>query len=312
MGGVLAVLFYPWLVRLEKKKISTGLASALLTLVITVILILPTSLLIFFTAKMGFSQLEYWKKSGDSDANLVDSFLRSPKVQRILEWISGWVPVDPHDMANSFRDLMAGIWSRLAELLGGVLTHLPGIAMTVLIVVVSVYFFLVDGRKLVAFLRKNTIFSQQQTDRIIKIVAEMCRSVILASCASGAAQMVLEVLGCVVTGTPNVALIGLFVFVGSFIPVVGSAPITIIVALQQLVEGRQVAGIVLLVMAVVIIGADNAVRPMFLKGSANLHPLVAFVAAFGGLQTIGFSGVFLGPIIASLFVITFKILVQKE
>ena len=261
---------------------------------------------------MGFSQLEHLKKSADTDGNLIDSFLRSPKVKNLFEWVSGWVPIEPNDLSHSVRDLMGGIWSRLADVLGGVLSHLPGIAMTVAIVIVSTYFFLVDGRKLVAFLRKNTLFSQTQTDRIFKVVGDMCRSVILASLASGAVQTVLEVTGCVISGTSNVALIGLFVFVGSFIPVVGSAPVTFAIALQQFVDGRQGAGIILLVTAVIAMGADNAVRPMFLKGSANLHPLIAFVAAFGGLQTIGFSGVFLGPIIASLFVITFKILVQKE
>jgi predicted PurR-regulated permease PerM len=49
-----------------------------------------------------------------------------------------------------------------------------------------------------------------------------------------------------------------------------------------------------------------------LRGSTNLHPLVAFVAAFGGLQTFGFPGVFLGPIIAGLFITTVKVLLTDD
>jgi predicted PurR-regulated permease PerM len=81
---------------------------------------------------------------------------------------------------------------------------------------------------------------------------------------------------------------------------------------EQLMEGNQIGGIALLVMVVVLMGLDNTVRPWFLRGAANLHPLLAFVAALGGLQTIGFLGVFLGPIVASLFVFTIRLLTHRQ
>ena len=56
---------------------------------------------------------------------------------------------------------------------------------------------------------------------------------------------------------------------------------------------------------------DSLVRPIFLRGSTNLHPLLAFVAAFGGLQVFGFMGVFLGPIIAGLFVAMVQVLKEE-
>jgi predicted PurR-regulated permease PerM len=83
--------------------------------------------------------------------------------------------------------------------------------------------------------------------------------------------------------------------------VIGSGPVTFGLGIQQLVIGHTVAGTMLLVAAVLTSMLDNFVRPWFLRGSVNLHPLLAFIAAFGGLQTLGFAGVFLGPIVASLF-----------
>src|SRR4051794_21932315 len=69
MGGVLAALFSPWADRLEKsfeKKLGNGtapkaVASAILTLGITVVLILPISFLISFLARAGFRQIQSWK-----------------------------------------------------------------------------------------------------------------------------------------------------------------------------------------------------------------------------------------------------------
>ena len=62
------------------------------------------------------------------------------------------------------------------------------------------------------------------------------------------------------------------------------------------------AALVLLVAAMGVSLVDNVVRPWVLKGTGNLHPFLAFIAAFGGLQVFGFAGVFLGPILAGLCV----------
>jgi predicted PurR-regulated permease PerM len=242
---------------------------------------------------------------------MIEAFLNIPFIHKLIDRISNQLPLEMSEIAGTLRDVSVSIWSRLAEFFGGILAHLPGMTIALGVVVVSVYFFLVDGSKLVAFFRKNTIFTHRETDLLIRTLGEMCRSVILASVVSGLVQSVCEVITCMITSTPNVALIGLFVFVGSFIPVVGSAPITFGVAIHQLIEGHQVGGIVLFVMSVLLIGIDNTVRPWFLKGTVNLHPLLAFVAAFGGLQTLGFAGVFLGPILASLFVATLKVLISN-
>ena len=55
-------------------------------------------------------------------------------------------------------------------------------------------------------------------------------------------------------------------------------------------------------MAIPIIGlSDNVVRPYVLKGGSEMHPLIGFVSAFGALATIGFYGLFIGPVVAGFF-----------
>lgn len=312
MGAVLAVLFTPWFERLEQKNVSPQLASALLTLGITAVLILPMSVLVFFTAKTGFYQLQVWKASPTRNLGILDSFFQLPRIHHFMEWVTSKVPVEMSELSNFLEELGRSMGGKIAEMFGQVLSHLPGMATSLALVVISIYFFLVDGRKLILFLKRASLFTPHQTDQLIETAQEMCRSVVLASIISGGSQAVLESLACGLTGTPNVAIIGLFVFFGSFIPLVGSTPVTLGVAIQQLIEGRQVAAIALFVMAIILFALDNAVRPLFLKGSANLHPFLAFIAAFGGLQTMGFLGVFLGPIIAALFVVVIQILVHDK
>lgn len=312
MGGVFAVLFWPLLERMEKKKFSTVLGSAILTLAITLVLLIPTALLIYLGAKTGVQQLQAWHESSDTDSGLLSAITDSPRIQRVMDWITDWFPVSQKQLLDTFHDLSKSLGAKGAELLGGLITHLPGMAMGLAVIVVSLFFFLVDGRKLVLFIRRNSFFSPHQTEHLLLALAGMCRSVILASVVSGATQAVFEGMVCLFAGVPNAALIGMLVFLGSFIPLLGSAPVTIGVAVHQLLLGNTSAGVILMIAAAFVSVMDNLIRPWFLKGSGNIHPLLAFVAAFGGIQTLGFVGVFLGPIIAALFIVTLQILVQSS
>ena len=312
MGGVLAVLLAPWLAIFEKKKGSTVLGSFILTFAITMVLLVPVSFLTFFAAKTGFHQLQNWRLNpSSSSTGFMDSVIHLPMIHTGMIWLTSKIPVEMSELVGVFQDLGRSVVARIAEFLGGILSHLPGMLASLGLMVVSVYFFLVDGKRLTLFFKKNSVFTSQQTDQLMKTAAEMCRSVILASLVSGGVQSVIEVLVCALTSTPHLAFIGLLVFIGSFIPIVGSAPITLTVAIHQIIEGRPESGIVLLITAMILIGVDNAVRPLFLKGSANLHPFLAFIAAFGGLQTWGFWGVFLGPIVAALFIVVIQIWLES-
>ncbi|MGK5084067.1 AI-2E family transporter [Bdellovibrionota bacterium FG-1] len=317
MGAVIATLFNPGLDVLEKRKYSPKASSALLTLVITFFVMLPSSILLIVGVREAFQQIEALRGAQtahplEAGVGWADALASIPGVHHFLIRITHWIPVDLGILTETLQDLVRAGAAKLAELLGGVVTRLPGIAVGLGVIVVSVYFFLVDGRKLVHFFRRNSVFTAQQTDQLMVALAGTCRSVILASVVSGVVQASVEFLFCLPTGVPNTMLIALLVFLASFVPVIGAAPITFGVAFYQFFIDRNTVGVVLLCAAVLISVLDNLIRPLFLKGSANLHPLMAFVAAFGGLQTLGFSGVFLGPIIASVFVATVQILVKAD
>jgi predicted PurR-regulated permease PerM len=202
--------------------------------------------------------------------------------------------------------------SRAGDVAGAFVALIPAMAIGFVIVVVGIYFFLADGPKLATFLRRNTIFTLTETESLLSTLNETCRSVVLASLASGAVQAVLEVIFALCTRTPQILWIGILVFIGSFIPVVGSAPITLAVVIYHLAVGNTVSAIVMLAAAVIVGTSDNFVRPVFLKGSANLHPLIAFIAAFGGLEVVGVTGVFIGPVVAALFVATLEMLTHSR
>lgn len=305
-GGVFAVLLAPLQRWLVARKLPEALAGSLVTLGLSLIVLLPMSFVSFLGVKAAARQVQQFRHAAPTlqagAAGMVPSgdFFQAGMTQ--LETRFGLDPGALAEWAEPFQDVARGALSRAAEVAGGVLTALPGIAMALAIMVVSIYFFLVDGPRLVAAVKRSRLLPQDrgQSDAILGRLGDLCRSVVLASVASGGSQALVAGSVVAITRTPNAPLVGMLVFLGSFVPVIGAAPVTLGVALQQWWLGRHAVGVTLLLAAVVVGMVDNFVRPLFLKGTAQVHPLVAFVAAFGGLQTLGFMGVFLGPIAATM------------
>lgn len=314
MGAILGVLFLPLLERAEKHRVPTGLGAFALTVLICILVIVPIAGLIFFGAKSGFQQLQIFRH-GAAEANgnvsggdWIDALIDTPRFKSALVWLSHYFPATVTSLSDSTHDLIQTVMAKITEWLGLFIAALPGLLLALAVTTVSLFFFLVDGRHLVTYFRRNSLFTQTQTDELIQTLAGMCRSVILASVVCGLVQAMLMLLACLILGLPNAALLSALVFLLSFIPVVGALPITAGAVLHEFFTADTTHGVVMLVMVMLIVVVDSLVRPVFLKGSTNLHPLLAFVAAFGGLQMFGFMGVFLGPIIAGLFVATVQLL----
>jgi len=299
MGGVFAALLWPGVVVLEGKGLRRSVASALMTLGLTLLFLIPASFLVFIAVKAVSKQLAGLKDlpAGES---VVDGWIHSPPVEAWLTRASEWFSVPTEDVLQTLRDLARSLGLKLADSLGDFLSGLPGLTLSALIMVISVYFFLQGADQFSRTLRKLSVFRPGETDRLMGSFTGLCRSVLLAALISGLAQCLFFTLGLLIADHDQTGLISLLVLLTSFLPLVGSAPITFGATAHAFLRGQQTEGMILLVFAILAGIVDNFVRPAVLKGSANLHPLIAFLSAFGGLQVFGFAGIFLGPILAGV------------
>jgi predicted PurR-regulated permease PerM len=58
---------------------------------------------------------------------------------------------------------------------------------------------------------------------------------------------------------------------------------------------------------IVISGIDNVIKPLLLKGSADIHPLLGFLSILGGVLAFGVFGFLVGPVILSLLISAIRI-----
>ena len=305
MGSIFAIVLYPLMDRPWLKKLTRGGKATAITIGFAVSFLLPIGTVIFLGAEAALTKItelqESMREAGVSTTKISPSaMIEVLGLRPLIEKLAEMSPVTEGQMrAMSVRGLTtAGEW--LVKVLQNMLATIPGAMFSTLIILITIYFLLVDGKRTLGFVRENSFFGPRHTDRIFMAVNSLCYSVVVASIAAGGVQALLIVIACLVTGTSGAILIGLVSFIASFLPVFGTAPITVFLTVQAFAHGSYVSGFIFMA-AIFIVGiSDNIVRPYVLKGGARLHPLVGFVAAFGALDTIGFYGVFIGPVLAGL------------
>lgn len=306
MGGVFAILFWPVLEWLEERRVPNRAAALGVTLSFSTLVLLPFTILVLFSARSAleiFRDLQAkWRvlpplAPGEDWA---EKLSHQPWVTKWLGKLSSFFPIKLNALIDTASEAIKLVGIKLGESLGDFVGKVPGMVLALVVVIASLYFFLVDGRRLALFVRRNSFFDSRPTEELLDGLVSMARSVVMATVAGGLVQTVIFLVAMLVTGFPNPGLVAFLVFAGSFVPLVGAAPVTLGSALIAWVQMGTTEAVVLFIGALVTSLADNVVRPWVLKGGANIHPLVGFMAAFGGLQFLGLSGLFLGPIVAGL------------
>ncbi|MBI3544341.1 MAG: AI-2E family transporter [Deltaproteobacteria bacterium] len=303
MGAIFAVLFYPWMKRIERGRFPSSLAAGLFTLAVTLLIFLPLGALTVAGVRSGLTELRQIKQlnptsvgPGSSDQAL-DKLFESSGLDALLERTARLLPIDATQVTDQLKELIASVANHLGDVLSGFIAHVPNMAVAFVIFLLSLFFFLADGLKLLEIVREHSFFPAPETERLFKAFSGLCRGVILASMISGGSQALLATCACLLLGVSQALTVGVVVFVASFVPVVGAFPVLVSMSAYQLLSGRIFAGVMLGAATIVIATVDNLIRPLVLRGGSNLHPLVGFVSALGGLEVFGVTGIFIGPVI---------------
>ena len=89
----------------------------------------------------------------------------------------------------------------------------------------------------------------------------------------------------------------------SIIPSIGSALIWVPACAILILQGSIGAGVGLLIFCGLVVGSlDNVLRPILVGKDTKMHELMIFFGTLGGIMMFGIPGIFIGPLIASLFV----------
>ena len=303
---ILAVVFYPVHERvLRWTKNKPGRASLISTLALLFLFCVPVLIVLTLAANEAVGAAQYLTRMSAEEGGFA-KFL-TVMADRSLLFVGRWIDVSKFDIkgAISGHIQQAGVW-----VLGSSASILRGFARIVvsaLITLVIVFFFFRDGKNWIRSAVEATPLSPAQAQRLLANISDTIVANVYGILSVGIAQGVLTGIAVTIAGLPSPLLLGLGATFASIIPVVGASLVWIPSGLYLIFTGATWKGIfVLLWGALVISTADNIIRPWVVSGKVELHPLVLLFFILGGVEAFGFIGLFLGPVIASVLTVLFK------
>ena len=129
------------------------------------------------------------------------------------------------------------------------------------------------------------------------------RATLKGSLLIGIMQGGLAGIAFAVAGIDNAVFWGTVMAVLSVIPSIGSALVWGPACVILMMQGSVGTGVGLLAFCAIVVGSlDNLLRPILVGKDTRMHELMIFFGTLGGIMMFGISGIFIGPLIASLFV----------
>ena len=209
-------------------------------------------------------------------------------------------------------DFLTGALARLAgaanNLLQAAIGGLTSAAFEIALLLIMLFFFLRDGPHFREQIRHISPLTRAQAEELLNQIAKTMEGALTSLFVVPLIQGALATLGYLVIGVPNALLWGGLTTLVAFVPAVGTPLVWVPICIYFAVQGQIWQSVVLAIYGTIVVASiDNFIRPWFLKGATNIHPLWSFLAILGGLISFGALGLLVGPLILSLGVSALRI-----
>jgi len=293
--------------------------AAVLTLLLLLVLVLgPLGLVVYLAVLEGITLVRAGVDlvaSGRAEAWLfeqLDRIRHRPWLN--TDWINRFVGEEfdlVQTLIEPLRAAVLGVGSLLTAAVPGLLNRLVAGGIDGIIFVFTLLTLYMEGPRFLRFLAQLLPMDDRYEARLFDVFREFANNMVLGSLATGALQGIVAGVGYAIAGVDRVAFLGLLTGVLSFVPLVGTALVWVPVAIWVFATQGVGWGVFVVAWSVLLTGTvDNFAKPLFLRGSSDIHPLLIFLAVFGGLFWMGVPGVLVGPVIVASFLALYTIHVR--
>ena len=302
-AGIFAIALWPLFRRLQRVLpaiCERGVAPLLLVTAVAVMFIAPLVFLGFAVARETHFVVEFITAARHSGVPVPDWVGQVPMIgAATADWWRANL-ADPATAQELFGRINARTLAESAREYGAIVAHRLGLFGFTLL---TLFFLFRDGSRLTEQLR-------DLSDRVIGIRGERIALQMIAAVHGTVSGLVLVglaegvILGVVyfAVGLPYPASIGALTGVAAVIPFAAPVVFTFAALYLLAVNSTMAAIIVLVAGSVVIFVADHFVRPVLIGGAARLPFLWVLLGILGGLETLGFLGLFVGPAIMAALI----------
>lgn len=297
ISAAITSIFYPaYLGIMQKsKKIGPSLASVLMVLSVSFIVVIPLVLFLLFLSTQVGDFYSWLMKIFDSGflTVWVDNF--NNFISRFFDF-----SLNEATVINYFTNIGSGLNQWLLSATSSIINNAVQLVSNFLFLAVCLFFMFRDGKKILVKIMQWTPLHDRYDLEIYKKFQEVSYAAFLATFVTAIAQAVVASIAYGIVGLP-ILFLGLATAIASIIPLFGTVLVWGPIALYFMFIGAWGKAIFLILWGSVVIGlVDNVLRPWIMKGRTNIHPFILFFGILGGIVTFGFWGIIYGPLIIAI------------
>jgi predicted PurR-regulated permease PerM len=309
-AAILTFAFYPLYAKLRKLfPRRSGSIALFMTIVVFLIVIPPLIIVLINMAKevIEFSQWAY-------------TYVREGRLEKLIEQVRElpWLQkVETHIVASqTIKDNLSSWTLDGAKKLGNLAASQAGtLTKNMFFVFLNIFFmsfltfvFFKHGERIYHFIYEVAPFEKETKKDLFKQIHDTLVAVIRGQLLTSIAQATLAGIIFAALGVPIPLFFTFLIFLTSLIPVLGAASVWFPIALYFLITHLYVKAVILFLAGFFGISLlDNIMKPALIGERTKLPYFLLFFGIMGGMKIYGLMGIFLAPVVLSLFFALIKI-----
>ena len=173
---------------------------------------------------------------------------------------------------------------------------------------VALYFFLVEGDQLLSWLDDALPLRPGQTRELFAEFKKVSFSVIVSEVITASAQALAALAGYLISRVPHPVFFAAVTFLVAFVPAIGAASVCLFAAVILYLSGHASGSLFLALWGMFVVGlVDNVVKPLLVNAGMEMRIGVVFFSLIGGLSAFGAIGLVIGPLVMAFFLTLVRI-----
>jgi len=302
-AAVIAGLFNPLYKRLNAKLRHPNISTTMIILMITLIIILPASILGSLLISESLQIYDAW---GRDSSHIEKSILKIIDVIRYHPYLDR-LKIDEDFLTEKFSEIVRGIAHYIFVQMRSLTQNTLVFIVKFVVMFYILFFFVREGDRFLRIVKRFFPLENNMGEMFYERFTVTTRATLKATLIIGGLQGTLGGLVFFVAGIEGALIWGIVMVFFSLLPGVGCSIIWAPAGIIMLLTGHTWEGILILISGVVVISTvDNLLRPALIGRDVQLHPLLIFLSSLGGIALFGISGFVIGPIITSLFLASWE------
>lgn len=295
-----------------QQKISASNSAILMTLLVTVVLILPLSYILLISG-LEISAL----------IQTINTDFDTEKSKQVLNQVVNGLPLTESiktnvgaAISNNLEGFLISIKDFSVVILKSIVSLSSHFIFFLIVTIFSLYYFYIDGKNTVKRLKNLSPLENHLDDILFNQFSNLSIALVGSVFIIAILQGVVFSIGVMMVGLPALYF-GIAMALASFIPVLGGLIIWMPLSLYLFAQGQTTDAMIIILFGAIFIGTiiDHFVRPMVIQkfsqnsdqSSALDHTLITVLSTLAGIMQFGILGLFIGPIIAAMAVSVFDV-----